>query len=154
MRSSAFSLDSTPSSPLSLIVMPTFDAQALADIKKAAETAASMLPKLEKQLTALTEKAASLKNVIGAYEQLSGTSMPVAGLVNGQGVRSRRGQVAAQVFLILSEGGSYSEKELRDKLFERFEAKYSRGSVYSALTRGKKEGKYLNVDGKWTLAQQ
>lgn len=130
-------------------------------LRQAAEAAAGLIAKKEQERAKLDADLARLQAVIDAWETVSGKKpkkapplkIDVSDEINPTDhVQVKRGQVREHVDAILSSGGDYTEPELRKQLMERFNVEYGRPSVYTALRRGRKEGRYEQKEGKrWRL---
>lgn len=109
-------------------------------LQQAATAAAALLPQLEKRI-------ASLKAVIAAAEAASNGA---AG--SSPSVAVPRGQVGEHIDAILKAGGAHREQEIGKLIAQRFHVVYGRPTIYSALRRGLKAGKYERKErGKWRL---
>jgi len=118
-------------------------------LRVAALAAMPVLEKLREERDDLNRRIGVLEAVVSSYEDLLLGKRARRPAQEGEGEeRPRRGQVHEHVEAILSSGGEFTEPELRAELSERFGVRYSRGTVYSALQRGK--GKKFEVkDKRW-----
>jgi hypothetical protein len=122
----------------------------------AAEAVRPMIEKLEKQRAKLDARIARLQAVVMAADSSSGRRTKIAGTNGSEPPGDQptypRGQVGKHIREIMSDGGIYSETELRQKLLDRFRVTYGRGAVYSALQRGKKNGEYEKNGRRWVIS--
>ena len=139
-------------------------------LRQAAEASAVILEQLEREQSKLSERIASLRAVVQAWEFLSGkrtqkssyrvvstelTQLPLRETLQAtQTRRARKGKVMEHVDAILCSGGEFEERELRRQIEQRFGVSYGRPSIYSALVRGKKEGKYEQFGRIWKEKEQ
>jgi len=126
-------------------------------IRRAAESAASIMPKLEKEREVLKDRIDRLRLVIEAWEAMSGKRLLKT--TNNEAVgtvpeKPTRGQAAAHIDTILQAGGDFEEPELRSLIAERFHVEYRRSTVYSALRRGRDTNKYEQDDKKWRIRKR
>jgi hypothetical protein len=120
-------------------------------LRQAAEAAKALLPKFERKVAELQNRIASLRAVIDAHGALSGRRARSVAPGEPRSAKVKRGDVGRHIDQVLGEG-TYEEPEIRHRLVERFQVGYSRGTVYSALSRGKKSGRYEVDDKKrWGL---
>lgn len=126
-------------------------------IRRAAESAASIVQKLEKERDALQDRIDRLKSVIEAWEGMSGKRLfKTSNNGTAETVLEKpvRGQVSAHIDAILETGGEFKESELRMLIAERFHIIYGRSTVYSTLCRGQKANKYEHDGKKWRLTKR
>lgn len=125
-------------------------------LKKAAETAKSILPKLQAQKLLVDDRIAKFQAVIDAWESISGrrsrteASQASDGSVLQIRKRMPKGQVVKDIDQVLSAGGEYEEPELREAITEKVGVTYKRATIYTCLRRGQKIHKYLLKDKKWS----
>lgn len=123
-------------------------------IRRAAESAASILPKLEKEREALKDRIDKLRAVTEAWEALSSKRSlrtTTNGTVGTVLEKPARGQVSAHIDAILATGGEFKESELRKMIAEQFHVEYQRSTVYSTLRRA---NKYEHDGKKWRLIKR
>lgn len=126
-------------------------------LRQAAESAASIMAKLEKEREALTDRIGRLRSVIEAWEGMSGKRFLKTtnnGTVETVLEKPARGLVSVHIDAILETGGEYKEAELRKLIAERFHAEYQRSTVYSTLHRGQKANKYEHDGKKWRMIKR
>ena len=129
-------------------------------LKQAAAAAAGLIAKKEQERAKLDADLARLRAVVDAWEAVygrkpkkaPGLKVDVADSVDvTEHVAVRRGQVREHVDAILTSGGDYTEPEVRKQIAERFNVQYGRPSVYTALRRGRKEGRYEVKESRWRM---
>jgi transposase len=100
-----------------------------------------VLAKLKEERDDLSRRITTLEGIVSSYEDALGgrrVRRPAHEGGEGEGAQQpRRGQVHEHIEMILGSGGEFTEPELRAELAARFGVTYSRGTVYSALQRGK-----------------
>ncbi|MFQ5827533.1 MAG: hypothetical protein ACE5JD_00055 [Candidatus Methylomirabilia bacterium] len=116
------------------------------------------MPKLEQDRADLDDRIASLRAAIAAWEAISGKrprkSPTPASAESAEAIPShpiKRGQVAQHIDAILKAGGDYDEPDLRKAIFDRFNVVYGRPTIYSALRRGRKIGRYEQKEKRWRM---
>lgn len=117
-------------------------------LKQAALAAVPIVAKLRQQRAELDGRIASMEAILQAYEDVLGVRRTRPA---GPG-KMRRGQVMAHIDAVLGRGGDYTEPELRQAIFQNVSIAYSRPTIYSALRRGAKSGRYeLKDDKRWRM---
>jgi transposase len=108
-------------------------------LKAAAHAAMPVLAKLKEERDDLNRRITTLEGIISSYEDaLGGRRVRRPPHEEADSVQQpRRGQVHEHIEMVLGSGGEFTEPELRSELAARFGVSYSRGTVYSALQRGK-----------------
>ncbi len=122
-------------------------------LRQAAEAAQALLPKAEQDRARAVATIERLRAVVSAWEAISGKrpKKPEESASGEVAPKVKRGQVAEHVEAILRSGGDYEEPEIRKLIAERFHVTYGRPSIYSALRRGIKPGKYELKEGRWRI---
>jgi len=98
-----------------------------------------VLAKLKEERDDLNRRISTLEGILSSYEDALGGRRARRSVQEdgGDSEQPRRGQVHEHIEMVLGSGGEFTEPELRAELATRFGVKYSRGTVYSALQRGK-----------------
>lgn len=119
-------------------------------LKQAAMAALPILAKLKEERTDLDKRIATFENVVAAYDESLG-KRPRKTTEGQDDQKPKRGQVAEHIDAVLTAGGDYDEPELRKLIAQRFQVVYPRPTVYTALRRGRKAGKYEQKEKRWRM---
>lgn len=126
-------------------------------IRGAAETAASVLQRLRVERAELDAKIARFENVVQVYEEAIGRRPRPAVADSGEQSeplrirRHRKGEAASHIDTILSGGGDYDSRELREAINSQFGVRYPRTTLLAVLFRGRESGKYEQKELRWRM---
>ena len=134
-------------------------------LKQAAEAAIQLLPSLEMDIEnskahtrALEEQADRLRAVVAASPSAVANSIPVflpKAIAAVQAIKkAARGEVEVLIDDVLAGGVGHSEGAIRGAALINGKT-YGKATIYAALYRGEKQGKYFRKDdGLWYMRQK
>lgn len=125
-------------------------------LRKAAEAAAALLPKLERQRESLDARIAAMRKIVEGHDLMirrGGARPTEPDAQDGDAPprerhrRARRGRVASRVAEVLADGEPREIPAILEQIEERFGERYSSTSVRSVLNR--KKDLYQVEAGRW-----
>ena len=120
-------------------------------LREAASVATSVLPRLEKERAELDKRISYLRSVITAWEALTSETTESPSSIPHQSKRVPKGEVTRHIDVVLGDGKSYEEPDLRQIIAQRFGVEYTRSTSYAALRRGERDGKYERDGQMWRM---
>jgi hypothetical protein len=124
-------------------------------VRKAAEEAAALLPKLREDKADLERRIERLESYVRHWDEMSGKRPKE----QGEGAaetgdvtkksRAKKGQVLAHVEAVLNTGGEMDPSDINAAIDLRFGEKYGRSTIYNALAQGEKKNRLVKEGNKW-----